>query len=634
MTTKQRRLDIDLLRCVAIISVIIFHFKRNYLPLGFLGVDLFFVISGYLISKIIKDGLEQGKFTFKNFYLRRARRILPVLLVVLLVTSVVSLFVLLPNDLLRYTKSLLSTLGFFANFYFWNTGGYFGLNDELKPLLHMWSLGVEEQFYLLFPLLFFLLFKYVKKNIIIIILISLGISVSYALNIFFLRIESPDPAFFLFPTRAWEFGVGILIANLPSFKIKRIEYNYLYSLIAFIIIFGSFFVRFEYIPQGTLICLGAALILTKIPNKSFLFEDFIIIKIFKQIGLMSFSLYLWHWPIHSFFQYAYVDIIPFYLTAIGISITFILSYFSWKYIEIPFQKKEYSLSLGKYLIISAAPILICSFLIFNYNGFPNRFSNEYANNLADAVGSNYKCSIKNYRTFGISRACLLKNDTEKASIALIGNSHAQMYGRPYEIALKKNNVSGLIVPLNTCLPTLEFNTSVECLELARKNYSVLMKDKNIETVLIGLTWYTNKLVDFNNNKILDENFFYRKKGIENLIINLKKENKNVYLFGPIAIPKYDFASEASRKIIFSKNKNFKDKIDVETFQNEYNDPIKFFLNKMGKNFIQPHKKLCDNNYCYYSDKGGSFFSDGNHLSKYGSSKMTEYFDLIIKDVFN
>ena len=156
---KSRRIDIDVLRAISVISVIVFHLDKSFFPLGYLGVDIFFVISGYLITKIIIRELDNKQFSFRNFYLRRIRRILPALLIVLFTTLLVAFSILLTSDFKVFTESLLASLGFFPNIYFWITGGYFGSNDELKPLLHLWSLGVEEQFYLFFPIVFLFIFK-------------------------------------------------------------------------------------------------------------------------------------------------------------------------------------------------------------------------------------------------------------------------------------------------------------------------------------------------------------------------------------------------------------------------------------------------------------------------------------------
>ena len=191
---KNRRFDIDTLRGISVISVIIFHIDSLIFPNGYLGVDLFFVISGYVITKSILKSLKNKTFSFSRFYLKRARRILPALLFVLLISLIVAIIILLTADLKRFSESLISSLGFVSNFYFWLTGGYFSTNDQLKPLLHLWSLSVEEQFYLFFPIFFYFLYKLFnnKKNHLIgIILIS---AISFSLNLYF--VSNSDLVFF------------------------------------------------------------------------------------------------------------------------------------------------------------------------------------------------------------------------------------------------------------------------------------------------------------------------------------------------------------------------------------------------------------------------------------------------------
>ena len=209
------RPEIDSLRAISIIGVIIYHAKINILsywlfPGGYYGVDIFFVISGYLITSIIYKELSlTGNFSFIDFYLKRARRILPALLLLLLITIPLALKYLLPTSLIDFSKSTISSLGFSSNLYFYITGLEYGAeNGLLKPLLHTWSLAVEEQFYIIFPFLFFLGFRYFKKILFKLIIIISVISFVYAI---LLSLENPVLNFYILPSRIWELLIGSLV---------------------------------------------------------------------------------------------------------------------------------------------------------------------------------------------------------------------------------------------------------------------------------------------------------------------------------------------------------------------------------------------------------------------------------------
>ena len=233
--------DIQGLRGLAILSVAIFHFFPNLLPNGFLGVDLFFVISGYLITTIIIRDLNKNNFSFFNFYIKRFKRIYPSILLLLLTFSLIFFFFLLPVDLKNFFNSVLSTLFFIPNIYFWLNGGYFGSVSELKPMLHMWSLGVEIQFYIFFPIFLILLFRYFKKNIIF--LFILCIIFSYLLNLYLINIDGANLAFFMLPNRIWEFLIGGLVAIIPTFRLNSLLYliiYYFFLITLFFLIFLDF----------------------------------------------------------------------------------------------------------------------------------------------------------------------------------------------------------------------------------------------------------------------------------------------------------------------------------------------------------------------------------------------------------
>ena len=223
MTVDSRliryRADIDGLRAVAVLSVIFFHLSRQGFPGGYLGVDMFFVLSGYLITAIIWRELQEGRFSIVRFYDRRIRRIVPALLLLLFVTTLVSAVLLLPSDLMGYSRSLLATLVFSANVYFWRDTNYFSAAAEQKPLLHIWSLGVEEQFYVVFPILLLLAARWwPRHSLSVIVTLTMG---SLAANAFAAFAGGQVPAFFLLPTRAWELGIGAALALLPGHTAPR-----------------------------------------------------------------------------------------------------------------------------------------------------------------------------------------------------------------------------------------------------------------------------------------------------------------------------------------------------------------------------------------------------------------------------
>jgi len=337
------RREIDGLRALAVLPVILFHAGFETFSGGFVGVDVFFVISGYLITTIILAELEQGKFSIVNFYERRARRILPALFVIMLVSFILGYFLLMPDEFKNIGQSFVATSLFSNNVLLGLTSGYWDLASEFKPLLHTWSLGVEEQYYVIVPILLLVFWKISRRSIVYLLWSIFLTSLLFA--VWFVNI-SPKWSFYLLPTRAWEICIGALAA-IYSVKysqfIEKYKYSGALSLFGLILIIFSILVFDSTVLSPGLLLLiptvGAVLLIIFCRQNSIAFSV-LGNRVTVFLGLLSYSLYLWHQPIFAFLR-AYSDQHPSSFSFLAlIPLVFLLSYITWKFVETPFRKKS------------------------------------------------------------------------------------------------------------------------------------------------------------------------------------------------------------------------------------------------------------------------------------------------------
>jgi peptidoglycan/LPS O-acetylase OafA/YrhL len=330
--TMQYRAEIDGLRAIAVLPVMLFHAGFALFSGGFVGVDVFFVISGYLITTIILSELTEGKFSITSFYERRARRILPVLFFVMAVCLPAAWLLLLPSDMTSFAKSLMSISGFVSNVFFWSERGYFGTATELKPLIHTWSLAIEEQYYLVFPFLMILLVKK-RKALLIPVLVAVGM-VSLGLCVWLTRLHV-DSAFYLLPTRFWELLVGSLVAVQCAHHTKALSssahYKSVLEIVGFLLICVPIFLfdNKTAFPGYTALAptLGAALVIRNASSQTLL-GRILSAKVLVGIGLISYSAYLWHQPLFAFARHFYFDEVPRAAFSALLALALTLSYFS------------------------------------------------------------------------------------------------------------------------------------------------------------------------------------------------------------------------------------------------------------------------------------------------------------------
>ena len=414
------RPEIDGLRALAVVPVILFHAGFEFFSGGFVGVDVFFVISGYLITTIIIQDIDKKRFSLVYFYERRARRILPVLYVVVFFTLIASYFILLPEDLVSLGKSAVSIPLFSSNFYFWSERGYFGVANELKPLVHTWSLAVEEQFYIVFPLLLIILKNY--RKILFVILVAgfcLSLSASYYVTLIHF-----DTAFYFPATRAWELLVGGFCGILlykTSFKLTKNWADFV-SIIGLLLIFYAYIMfnsstLFPYI-NALIPVLGCALYIISSQNSSAvqkIFSNRIIV----YVGLISFSLYLWHQSLFAIARHLQLFENN---QLILIAVSFMLSTLTFKFVEKPFRNK---VSVSKKTLIRSGLlgtvlIVVIGMVYAINNGFPSRYAKEdrvLLKQLATNKGYNEKrFDAIEYKQFSPS---------SDYKVALVGDSHAK-----------------------------------------------------------------------------------------------------------------------------------------------------------------------------------------------------------------
>ena len=345
------RPQIDGLRAIAVLAVILFHADPRLVPGGYLGVDIFFVISGYLITSLIIADLGQGNFSLPRFYERRARRILPVLFVVLAATIPFAALYLLPTQQESYARSLLATLLFSSNILFWQETGYFMAEAALKPLLHTWSLAVEEQFYLLYPLFLVALWRFgLRLRVGVIGLLFLASLIGSTV----LAEIAPGANFYLLSSRAWELLAGALLALALARGRVLSRFAELINLAGLAMVAGSLALFNAGTPMPSLwglIPVGGTILLIAFATEATILGRILAQRPLVQIGLMSYSAYLWHWPIFVFARLRFGDALGPALLAGLIAATFFLSYLSWRFVEQPFRRRG-----------AAAPVPIRPFL--------------------------------------------------------------------------------------------------------------------------------------------------------------------------------------------------------------------------------------------------------------------------------
>jgi peptidoglycan/LPS O-acetylase OafA/YrhL len=430
MDTKRNHLrHVDGLRALAVLSVIFFHFGLPGFSGGYIGVDIFFVISGFLITRIIVAEIElTGHFSFINFYQRRIRRLFPALLFVLILTSLAALLLFTPENLVQYGGSLASAALSVSNILFWFESGYFDAASHLKPLLHTWSLSVEEQFYMIWPLLLLLMANKSKKIAAIIIF---GV-VSFALNYYYVNEAQPgfeSVLFFLTPFRVFEFSFGAICVYLEkNYPTNRpvLEFT---ALLGLTLIAYSFFTLdqsslFPYV-NALPCCLGTALVI--LSRGSVLSKLCLENKLAVAIGLLSYSLYLVHWPIYVFARYVFIDVSSVAMVVAMFVGSLLLAVISYLYIERPFR---YGVSSWHkawvYKVTISGMLLMCllSLVLKFSDGLVWRYSSAplSASQIDEGKGKRY---------MGLHSGCnlLVLENTERChmdrpiQILLFGNSH-------------------------------------------------------------------------------------------------------------------------------------------------------------------------------------------------------------------
>lgn len=602
---KYRR-DIDGLRAVAVLPVVLFHFGISAIPGGFTGVDIFFVISGYLITGSLLDDLERGQFSIVGFYWRRARRILPALIFVTLLASIAALFILLPSDLHEFSLSVIAASTFWSNIYFWKTSNYFSIDAELRPLLHTWSLSVEEQYYIFAPILMFLIYRYFAKRWLTILLpIILG---SFVLAIMATWL-APNAGFYLLPTRIWELMLGaVLMLKRPPPLSNRFLME-LIGLAGFGLLAIGFFTISESDPfpgyNALYPCLGTALLIYVGQNTpSVTVTRILEVRPLVWIGLISYSLYLVHWPINAFAHYLSLQKLDPSVTVAMTVASFALAAFSWKYIEQPFRQKRTFTAPAPIFAFSAGAIaLLCVGGTAGAlgNGFPQRFPDFAQQRIPVGDWRNGICfneGSSRIESWNIEDCTLTSGFP--TTVLLWGDSFAAHYVSGLDA--NANHLQANIVEYTYagCPPILSYFSYArpDCKRFNQQALKVI-RDAGIKTVVLSGRWTDYEARSFD--------------GLQQTIDTLRGMGVRVFVIGQSP----QFITDVRKIAFFAKRENLDDTSWPMAMDPDINERVRSFTK--GATFIDPLKFLCSAGRCSYTDAGQFLYFDYGHFSSIGAT---------------
>ncbi|QDP01973.1 acyltransferase family protein [Thalassotalea sp. PS06] len=649
------RNDINGLRAVAVLSVLLFHFGVFGFQGGFIGVDIFFVISGYLMTRIIFHRQTRNELSLTNFYTDRAIRIIPALTAMCAIVVVGCYFLLLPSEYKTLSEHVIASLGFVSNITYWRESGYFDLASHSKWLLHTWSLSVEWQFYILYPVVLIIAFRCLSKNNIK-ILVVIGFLISLGLS-FWLTNKSANSAFYLLPSRAWQMLLGGLVFLYPLKQLiiwsKSLNFLGLVGLGLSIYLFSG---NDAWPGYGALLpTISTALIIWANRQDSVFTNNFGS----AWLGKISYSVYLWHWPIVVFLTYQNLDSVIWIM--MGIVASFVLGYFSWKYIECNSKLIKRNLSdksfpglhqLGR-LFGLVSPVLLVS-IIVNYNdGMPNRF--DEAVFLAETQAND-----RNPRTSeclvlrGVTPSDCLYGVGTDIKLIVLGDSHANSMVTAIESAmLRYTSGQILFIGYSACstIPGIkrrdipdsqcgEFvDNQIERLNreypevpiviVNRPSVALFNQTNPMKIRLDGPLVYFNE--PYNDHiQILYDEF----EAHFNMAIKRLSTNRELYIVK--AVPEYsvDIPQSYAREL-----KSGIKETSLFITKHEYGQRNAFMhglyenaAETFNVNLLDPSEYLCDDTSCFAVKQGVPLYYDDNHLNETGNKVLIPMFEKIWVDI--
>lgn len=655
----QYRPEIDGLRAIAVLTVIFYHAGFSFMPGGYLGVDIFFVISGFLITSIIRQEILEERFSIAKFYERRIRRILPALYVVMAASLAASWFIQTPQQLTAQFESVLSILLYVSNFYFLFQHDYFASDAALFPLIHTWSLAVEEQFYVVFPIFLILIMKQNKVDIRLILLAvcTLSLATTYLADRY-----DPNANFYLTTSRAWELGIGCLLAFLPAPKKITPNMADVITLLSLSIIAASmalFTDKIFHPSPFTLVPVLATALLIRYTVEGSITYRILAHKYAVRIGLYSYSAYLWHQPIFALFRAKYYEQIDPVNFLPLIILTFALAHFTWKYVETPLRNKTRIRYKSLLIALGFISILFAGFsaLGIKKQGFIERFSTD---GTADIFAQQMlpkpfmTTCLQNFHEKSLDtlkNTCSLGAKKANYDFILWGDSHAASLAYGINQSAVQRKLSGLQLTVDACPLSPELTRIdkphyiKDCPANAAKALQIIKKIKP-DYLFIQSRW----ALQFEKTR-----FDNQQGGVEHgAPIKIKKINIDA-TYTDISLAAYysayfkklaqDMADQGTKLIIIGPtpeagwsvpermvySANHKQAIDVTlprtTIDARHKNVDALFSTLQSLNnftLINPVDIFCTDETCAYNHEAIPYYRDDDHLSNYGATRLAAY----------
>jgi peptidoglycan/LPS O-acetylase OafA/YrhL len=642
-TYASYRPDIDGLRAVSVVGVLIYHLNGSWLPGGFAGVDVFFVISGYLITSIIARETDEGRFSFLTFYERRIRRIFPSLIVVLAATTLAAWYILLPVDFRTYGRVLAWTPAFASNFALMDGGDYFAAAARTRALLHTWSLGVEEQFYIVFPWLLILARRFSLRRDRLV----LGISAVSLAGSFLAAAFLFSPSFYLLPTRFWELGAGALLALAPPTLTERWRQSLAVAGLGLIL--ASFAVLTDdlQVPGWSVLpaVLGAAAVITGSGSYA---NRMISARPFVFIGRISYPMYLWHWPLVAFYTYITEQELEWTGAALVSVVTVLLSYVTLVFAERPIRTRSILASRSQLFAICAALsgiVILIGVVIFMKKGVVSRFGDadrKALEVLSESPLSGLQCE----KGAGLDRdfkvSCrVLGAKPGHIDFAIIGDSHSQAVARSVLTRGSELGLNGVYLGRPGCRPWvgMDVETSLAWRCSSHLDYVLNYIDReNIGAIIIVSRWSAAAKGFYSAEKVGSPTYEKYGKSVslddaQSVILSSSREllqrlsGRTVYAM--MTVPEYQ--RSLARQFIVATKMNI-DRPHGMT-REEYNDQqahvrayMKNVFDGWSVTLLEPADILCASGVCEILKDGVFLYQDGDHLASAGSEFILPIFE--------